>query len=222
MPSKSSRLLVTIRLMLLMSPLVFIPSLSGCVQLQGLKNKNQAISYYTIAYPSPSPVCSEPLGGVTLLKRFTVASMYSTDRLLIQPSPFAADYYYYSRWAVNPGSMITDFLYRDISASGLFSAVLTGPGFLRPDYELAGTLETFQVNKIEKGWEAELTLNILFFPHPSDSKLTVSDEIYQKRYVTKIPCPAQTPESIVTCLSTCMAEFSKTFLNDMKVYLGSK
>jgi len=194
-------------------------ALSGCSLAKGLKQPSHPISYFTIDYPEPLPVTSKPLAGVILIRRIQVAAEYGTDRLVVQPSLFSKEFYYYNRWAVNPAPMVTDYLFRDLISSKLFTAVLGGPGYLLPEYEISGTLDSFQLAKTKKGWEAEVTINILLFPHsPGGTRDINKDKIIQKRYEAKVPCPANTPEAIVAGLSRGMQQVSIELLEDLKGY----
>ena len=195
--------------------------LLGCsIKWPSFKSQ-EAVEYFTIEYPSPSPVASKQRAGIVLVRRLQPSGTIGTDRLVAQTSIFSTEYFYYKRWAVNPASMLTDILFRDITASGLFTAVLSGPGYLSQNYELTGTLESFQATRHVKGWETELALNMIFYPYSPGSNLPDSQKIFQKRYTVTAPCHDGSGEAIVASLSTCMQKFSAELLRDLQDCLNA-
>ncbi len=209
---------LSFRVAILWALIVCLP-LPGCIKLPSFKPSKKIINFYTLAYPSLPPVTTEPLGSVTMIRRMTTFSQYGTDRMVIQGSIFGIEFSYYQRWAASPSSMISDFLYRDLSDSGLFEAVLNGPGYVRPMYELSGTLEKIQANRDRKGWNTELVVNMLFFPYGRDGDAPLADRLYQKRYEITAPCKDSSAESIVASMSVCMQELSTQLIRDLKKYL---
>jgi len=199
--------------------LVLLPATSGCIKLPDFTTSKKSIDFYTLEYAPPEPVRADPLVGVVLLRRLTSASLFGTDRMVTRGPMYSTEFSYYKRWAASPSSMMTDFLYRDLSDSGLFDALLNGPGFLRPDYEISGTVEAIQAIRRLGGWQAALTVNILFFPYSPGDKTPAADRIFQKRYEITAPCEDGNTASIVASLSTCMQTFSRELIRDMEAYL---
>jgi ABC-type uncharacterized transport system auxiliary subunit len=198
---------------------VLCVGLSGCIKLPDFNLSKKTVVFYTLDYPPPKAVVSEPVAGVTLLRRLTTSSMYGTDRMVTQGTLFTMDFSYYERWAASPASMLNDFLYRDLCDSGLFEAVLNGPGFLRPKYELSGTLEEIQASHTRKGWETVITVNILFFPYSDNSQSPAADRIYQKRYEVTVPYKNTGVEAMVASMSACMQKFSEQLIRDLDDHL---
>ena len=192
---------------------------SGCIKFSGLKSQGQSIEFYTIDYPAPESITLNPLGDTLLIRRFSTSSLYGTDRIAKQPSSFTTEFFYYKKWALNPASMLTNFIYRDLTDSGLFRAVLNGPSYIRPTYELSGTLEKFLAKRIKKGWETELVVSILFYTYAEGGKPKETDTIFQKRYLIKQPCEDDSAEAIVASLSTCTKRFTRELMQDLKKYL---
>lgn len=182
----------------------------------------EAVEYFVIDYPPPPPVVSEPVGGILMVRRFQTSALYGTDRLVAQESIFATDFFYYKRWAMNPGSMVTDLIFRDLTASGLFKAVVAGPGYLTQDCEMVATLESFRAIKMVAGWKTEIVLSVLLYPYSPDSHRPAIEKILQKRYIITSPCPDRTGEAIVASLSHGMQQLSMALMKDMKAYLVSE
>ncbi len=201
--------------------LVFSVLAFGCsIKWPSFKSQ-EAMEYFTLDYPSPSPVAPEPLGDVLMLRRFQTSAPYGTDRLVVRESVFSTDFYYYKRWATNPAPMVTDLVFRDLTASGLFRAVVAGPGFLPQNYEMAATLESFRAVKVVGGWETEVVLSVLFYPYSPDSHRPATEKVLQKRYRMTSPCHDNTGEAIVASLSHCMQQLSRALIQDLKAYLAS-
>ncbi len=189
----------------------------GCINLSGLKQTQHPVRYYICEYPAPSsPAITDE---IIHLRRFQTVGVFNTDRLVIQTGPFTTEYDYYNRWVVKPATMISDLLFRDLSSSGLFKAVLAAPGHLLPGHELTGTLEALQAIKKPDGWEVELVLNILFYPYPDNNNQPKIEQIFQRRYQKRLACPNGRPDSIVNALSECMKQLSASIQTDLAACL---
>jgi ABC-type uncharacterized transport system auxiliary subunit len=208
----------SVRVAGLLIPVLWL-ALSGCIKLPDFNLSKKTIVFYTLDYPPPKAIVAEPVAGVTLLRRLTTSSLYGTDRMVTQGTLFTTDFSYYERWAASPASMLSDFLYRDLSDSGLFEAVLNGPGFLRPAYELSGTLEKVQASRTRKGWETVLTVNILFFPYSENTQSPAADRIYQKRYEVTAVYKNTSVDAMVASISACMQQFSEQLIRDLNDHL---
>ncbi len=199
--------------------LVLLAAASGCIKLPAFTKSEKTIDFYTLEYSPPDPVREDPLAGVVLVRRITPASMYGTDRMVTRGAMFTTEFSYYRRWAATPASMITDFLYRDLSNSGLFAAVLSGSGFLRPQYEISGTLEAMETRHGIGGWRTALTVQILFFPSSPDKRIQVAERVFQRRYQIAAPAKDGSAESIVASLSRCMEDLSRQLIQDLQTHL---
>lgn len=56
---------------------------------------------------------------------FSVAQSFNSTAMVYKPQQNRLDSYPYSRWRVNPGDMVSDFLLRDIRKSLLFKGVFS-------------------------------------------------------------------------------------------------
>ena len=190
-------------------------TLLGCINVEDLRHPSRSMQYYSLEYPAPSPLFAEPSNAVLRLKRFEPLDAFATDRIVYEKAPFSPDSSYYDRWAVSPASMVTGSVLRDLTASGLFRAVVTAPGNLLPDYELAGTVESLQARQGEKGWESEIIIHVLFYPFSSGGPRTPPAKIFHKRYVITTPCQDLQALSVVKSMSAGMEKFSNEMLLDL-------
>jgi len=198
---------------------VLLAVASGCIRLPEFKSSKQSITFYSLEYAPPVPARSEPLGGIVLVRRLIAASLYGTDRIVTQGPLYTTEFSYYKRWAASPSSMITDLLYRDLCESGLFDAVLNGPGFLRPVYEVSGTLETMEARRRSGEWETELVVNVLCFPYSADKSSPAVYRLFQKRYHITTPSSDGTAEAIAASMSQCVRDFTGQLIQDLTAYL---
>lgn len=195
---------------------------SGCVQLKGLRQPSHEIRYFTLDYPPPLPSHDAAPVGVIRLRRLTSAALYTTDRLIVQVDDVSTESPYYDRWAVNPSTMITDLLLRDLTASGLFRAVVTNPAGITPDYEMAGNLETLRASRRDSGWEAEVTLSLLLYPYSDEGSPPGRSEasaLLQKRYTVQKPCADRESATVVETLNRCMEELSRELRTDLAAFV---
>lgn len=194
---------------------LLVLSLCGCLRLDKLRHPGQSIQYYSLEYPAPSALVAAPLADVLRLKRFEVMDAFATDRIVYERAPFSPASDYYDRWTVSPGAMVTGAVLRDLTASGIFRAVVTGRGSLLPDYELTGTLETLRAKREGQGWQSEIVIHVLFYPHSPDKETPPRQRIFQKRYVITTPCQDPQALSVVQSLSTGLESFSGQMLLDV-------
>ena len=82
------------------------------------------VQKYLLDYPAP-PVKAAPLADSLKVEPFAVAQAFNTTAMVYRTIPYKSETYNYSRWRVNPGYLVADYLTRDLRNSRIFKAVLT-------------------------------------------------------------------------------------------------
>ena len=153
--------------------LIFLLLWCGCGKPPMLVQK------YLLDYPAP-PVKAAPLADSLKVEPFAVAQAFNTTAMVYRTSPYKSETYNYSRWRVNPGYLVADYLIRDLRNSRLFKAVLATDSPTKARFALEGGVEEMQ--EVDQGeiWQASLALNITLLD-TSENEIT-KRVVFQKKY----------------------------------------
>lgn len=129
-------------------PLVLSSALlSGCGALSSLSKAGAELDAYTLtAATSPEP----PAGGRRhlIVELPTAAGALETDRILIKPLPYQAQYLPDGRWSEPAPELVQTLLIASFQNLGGFALVgRTGNGLI-PDYTLMTEVQAFQVEPL--------------------------------------------------------------------------
>lgn len=190
---------------------------AGCA---GKGKPEDRIFQYVLEYPKPGTEQTGPYADALKVKRFSAAPAYNTTRMIFREAPFRRDEYVYHRWRVTPADLVTDFLARDLRASGLFSAVFSGDGSPDADLVLSGSVDEFLESDETKEWKAILavTVNLLDEREPDISRRV----ILQKSYSAEAVLGAKDPKELASAMSKAMALVSQLLISDMKEILRKR
>ncbi len=185
--------------------------LSGCGKPPMLVQK------YLLDYPAPR-LKAAPLAESLKVEQFAVAQAFNTTAMVYRTSPYKAENYNYSRWRVNPGYLVADFLIRDLRDSRLFKAVLTPDSTSKAKFSLEGGVE--EIQEVDQGaaWQASLALNITLIDTSQDE--ITKRVLFQKNYRTAEPLTEKTPAGLAQAMSRAMERLSAQIMTD--VYQAAK
>ncbi len=200
---------MSFKIKLLITLLITSIFLTSCVSL---KQPQQKISYYTIAKPEVKPM-DTPLPLTLKVNRFSVAPFYNTIQMIYSDKSYTHNYYSYHKWGVNPGSMISDYLFRGIKESNSFKAVFPYSSSASPRYTLNGHIDEFYELDTKDNWEAHLVMTVTLI---SAKELDPSKRILlQKTYSTSKKCLKKNPQSLAEAMSRAAAETSSKIIEDI-------
>ena len=191
--------------------------LSSCMSFNNPSNK---IDFYTLEYDPPKINGLQPLPSVIRTERFSVAPIYNTNRIIYRDKSFQRESYVYYRWRANPGDLVTYFLGRDITDSGLFKAVLPYDSRFPFAYMLTGSVDEFLEWDMKQSWEAVLALSITLIDErePDISKRI----IFQKTYRAQEPCQRKNPHALAVAMSQAMSRVSEEIIKDTYHYMKDR
>ncbi|MBI5522711.1 MAG: membrane integrity-associated transporter subunit PqiC [Desulfarculus sp.] len=186
-------------------------SLAGC--LGGAGKPAVTVEQYTLEYPPPA------LGGLAALEqglvveRFSVAQDLNGQAMVYRPSEYQRQVYAQHRWRVNPADLCTDYLLRDLRASGLFKAVFSyqSPGAAR--FRLEGAVQEFLESDEPAGPRAALSINLtlLDLSFPDLPRRLV----FQRTYQESAPMPRVGAAELAQAMSQAFAQFSQKAITDV-------
>jgi ABC-type uncharacterized transport system auxiliary subunit len=187
---------------------------TACVNLKQPSNK---IEYYTLEYDSPKLAGLAQLPYAIRIEPFIAAPTYNTTQIIYREQSFERDAYAYHKWRINPGSLVTQLLSRDLRNSGLFKAVISHESRLKPLFALEGKVEEFFELDGSEQWNAVLSLTITL---AEEDKKDIDDRlIFQKSYRTMEACERRNPRALAAAMSQAMERLSGELIKDIHTSL---
>lgn len=181
----------------------------GCMTL---KQPSLKVEYYTLEYDPAtlypaSDVDLYPLQAVLRVDPFRSAPVYNTNRIIYRERECQRASYFYHKWKASPADMVTFFLARDITGSGLFKAVTVAGSKIPHTHIMEGLVDEFLEWDAKNGWEAVLSVNVtLLDAEASDISKKV---IFQQRFSARKECERKHPKALAQAMSLAMAQVSE-------------
>jgi len=185
---------------------LLVPLLGGCGKPPMLVNQ------YILEYPPPASGPGAKIPAALKVEIFSVAQAFNTNAMVYQPQPYKSQVYNYSRWRVNPGYLVTDYLLRDLREAGLFKAVFGPDGSGKHRFQLEGGVAEFQELDEPGGWQAALALTVTLLD--TDEERLPQRVVFQKNYRILEPMPEKTPQGLAQAMSRAMAQVSARIITD--------
>jgi uncharacterized lipoprotein YmbA len=185
---------------------LLVPLLEGCGKPPML------VHQYILDYPAPVLGRQGKIPAAIKVQQFSVAQTFNTNAMVYQPQPFRSETYNYSRWRVNPGYLVTDYLLRDLRQARLFKAVYGPESTGQYRFQLEGGVEDFQELDEPGGWQAVLGLTVTLLD-VSQTELP-QRVVFQKNYREVEPMPEKTPQGLAQAMSRAMARLSARIMTD--------
>ena len=183
---------------------------TGCF---GRTKHPYVIDQFTLDYPSPVLPGLTSTPELIRIERFSVAQSFSSTAMFYKPQQYRLDAYPYSRWRVNPGDMVSDFLLRDIGKSLLFKGVFSYYSDELVRYVIEGAIEEFFESDEGPEGRAVLTVNITFLDR---TEREVSKKIlFQKAYQFVSPVKEKSPDGFTSGMSANMSNLSQALIKDL-------
>jgi ABC-type uncharacterized transport system auxiliary subunit len=170
------------------------------------------VQRYILEYPPPVVGSKTKIPEALKVEQFSVAQAFNTNAMVYQPQPFKSEVYNYSRWRVNPGYLVTDYLLRDFRDAGLFNAVFGPNSNGRYRFLLEGGVEDFQEVDEPEGWKAALTLTVTLLDLTRQE--LPQRVVFQKTYQALEPMPEKTPRGLAQAMSRALEQVSARILTD--------
>jgi uncharacterized lipoprotein YmbA len=181
--------------------------------LAGCGKPPMLVHQYILEYPAPMLGSKAKIPDSIKVEQFSVAQAFNTTAMVYQPQPFKNQTYNYSRWRVNPGFMVTDYLLRDLTAARLFKAVF-GPGSSGTyRYLLEGGVEDCKELDAPDGWKAVLALTVTLLDTTKED--VPQRVVFQKNYQVEEPMPEKTPAGLARGMSRAMENLSARIMADI-------
>ena len=175
--------------------------LAGCLRL-GVRAPQ--IRDYRLDY-TPPVGAGAPVPAIVAIGPLAVAAVYDREPIISREKTYATEAYFDSRWSANPGNMVADLLWRDLTEAGLYRAVQRAPSMLPSAYRISGEIEEIEERPADNGCAAHLQLHILLVR----TRSTKGDPVLlQHSYTGDKPCPCNQPQKLAAAMSQTMAGIS--------------
>jgi ABC-type uncharacterized transport system auxiliary subunit len=187
---------------------LLVAGLAGCGKPPMLVNQ------FILEYPAPMVGGKAKLPAALKVDLFSVAQAYNANAMVYQPRPYQSQVYNYSRWRANPGYLVTDFLIRDLRASGLFTAVFGPDSSGKHRFTLEGGVAEFQELDAPETWQASLALTVTLLDTQKEE--LPQRVVFQKNYRALAPLPEKTPQGLAQGMSRAMEQVSAQIITDIR------
>jgi len=157
--------------------------------------------YYVLNYVSTSSAAK--VNGAypytIRLKDLDIEEAYARPQIVYRQTPFELRYYVYKLWAVKPSRMVTDLVYKHLVSSNVVSHIIRRyDEGLKPDYELAGTVEAIEEYDSDELWFAHLALRFSLI------RLSDGRTIYTRDFDNRKQVYKYSPEAVVQEMSAIL------------------
>jgi ABC-type uncharacterized transport system auxiliary subunit len=151
--------------------------------------------------------------GTITVRRFSSAEACNGTAMLYSRGSGEQGAYRYHRWWNTPAEMVTDFLMKELSRSGLFTAVFTAYTSERSRYQLEGRV-TDCIEIIDAdGRRVVLGFTVALLDVKGDRLR--GRLVFQKNYRAEKACRPETPAGFARVAGDIMGELSKKLISDI-------
>ena len=183
---------------------------TGC----GGGKSTYVVKQFLPEYEPPSVTGRPRVDEAIRVEPFSTAQAFAGTAMVYRPSPFELNAYSGERWRVTPGDMVTDFLLRDLRASGSFKAVLAweDPGEGR--YVLAGTVAEFLETDGDRGAAARLAADVTLLD--TTRREITQRVVFQNTYAVEEAMKERSARGLAEAMSGAMRKFSGDLQADIR------
>jgi uncharacterized lipoprotein YmbA len=192
---------------------VWLLALTALLMLAACAKPPSLINRYVLDYPPPAVGRAGPLDADIKVELFSVDEAINRVDMVYKENPYKTGVYQYNRWRANPGSLVTDFLTRDLREARLFKGVLAYDRSGKARFHLEGGVADFQENDLPGPWQAALSLNVTLVD--TDKENVAQRVLFQRTYSTQETMPARTPQGLAEAMSAAMEKLSQRIIADV-------
>jgi len=198
---------------LLLLSLACLALVAGCL---GRTKPPYVSDQYTLDYAPPAPSAQLPVNELIRVERFSVAPAFNSTAMVIRTGQYRFDTYNYSRWRVNPADMVSGFILRDITRTGMFKGTYFYYDSDLSRYILEGYVDDFCEST---GDSPKALLSVRITLLDTDEKNPVKQVVFQKQYSASVPMNDRSPDGLAAALSEAMKGVSGQLLSDINLAL---
>ncbi len=190
--------------------LLFVFIIAGCFSRS---KPDYMIERYMFEYEPPVVGDLAALSELIKVERFSVNQSFNTQSMVYKPYPFKFMTYNYSRWRVNPGDMVTDYLLRDLRNANLFLAVFSHHDIEKTRFVIEGQVQDFLESTEKNDINAILSVSISLLD--LKQKEITGRILFQRQYKFQEKIREHTPEEFTKGMSINMWRLSGQLTKDL-------
>ncbi|MBF0431572.1 MAG: membrane integrity-associated transporter subunit PqiC [Fibrobacteria bacterium] len=186
--------------------------LSGC-----FLGKAPQTRYYLLDYiPSPERLKQNkpPLPYTLRIKDFKVAEAYRRPELVYRQSAHEMMFYNFHQWAVKPGYLITDMVFKHLRTSKLFKSTSLTLLDFKPDYTLSGQVLSLEEYDNQDKWYAHIAITFQLEDEHT------GHQIWQKTYDVRKMVSQHEPVFVVRELSFLLENLMDKAVVELEMLLA--
>ncbi len=172
---------------------------------------------HTLEYAPPSQDLAR-VPAILRVAHFGIAPELRTPAL-VASRPFSRSDIPLERWRALPSELAADFLRRDFTASGVYTAVVEAGAYLPSDFILEGMVEEWSKRQSAHADEARLGITLTLV----DARAPLAQAVvFQRRYDEVEPCPSPTGDGMAQAMSAAMARLSARVQADVQAAITKR
>ena len=187
--------------------------IASALIIAGCGSKSYDKQHYILDTQRVRPAVTGDKSSVVEVRRYTVASAFSSKSLIYRTGEFKYESDFYNEFLVDPSAMITEKTRNWLSDSGLFRRVLDPGSDADPSHVIQGDIIAlygdFRVKSAPKAvMEARIFLSET--KTPSESGI-----VFGKTYKSSVGLDTREPEDLVAAFDRCLVEILTDFEQDL-------
>ena len=182
--------------------------LTGCF---GRTKQPFVMDQYTLDYTSPEVRADQKaIDELVTVQRFSVAPQFNSTSMMVRTGQYRFDAYDHSRWHVNPADMLTGFILRDITQSGMFKGT-----YCYYDTELSRYILEGYIDEFGETSDAKAAVGIRITLLDTSQQNPAGQILFQRHYAEAAPISDRSALSLAAGLSHAMRNLSARLINDI-------
>ncbi len=144
------------------------------------------------------------------IAQITSDILYESDKIVYRNSVYEVHYDHYRRWIAPPKKIITERLFKQYRASGVFQKVVRLPSTSKIDYVLKGRIQAFEEWDESDAWYGLVSLEFQL-QHPETSEV-----VWENVITEKFPALKKDPLEVVKAISESLNKVISKSIEEIK------
>ncbi|MFD1344126.1 ABC-type transport auxiliary lipoprotein family protein [Litorisediminicola beolgyonensis] len=185
--------------------LIALLALPGCSALSAFSDATTPLGVYELRAPEDIPAAPRQRPYNVTVEMPTTTGALDTDRILIKPSPLAAEYLPEVRWGEDVPTMVQSLLLRSLQRTNALAYVGREPLGLSGDIAIVTDVIDFQAETAGEGALVRLALSIQLV---RESDVTI---LASRTFTAEAASPTTETEALVAAFDTASDTLLRAF-----------
>lgn len=176
-------------------------AMPGCTALGLLGGSGEALAVYELPTPRLDVARPARMRGEIVIEEPVASGAIATDRIMIRPGPFEAQYLPGARWADPAPQMVQTLILRSLSETGAFRSVGRRPLAGNGDFAVLTELTDFHATLGDAAGPVVTLRAMVRLVRESDARV-----LAQRTFVATAPAPGTDVDALVPAFNAAMQE----------------